>query len=514
MDYDHANAKVYPLKTWSRFICAGILFALIFWSPWHPQKNWVGESYFLSRDTNSYINFAGWTSPWRAIRSIGYPAFIYPFIYQVHGKYHKVIMDASRNKIDAWQTPEEPIYSLASESGIAEKFELIGLAQRVILALGVTVFFLSLCRWFSPIFSFFGLCIALGLAPPPNPLGIMTEPLSCALTWLCAGFLLFAPKSKKRSVYYALACFCAGFSFLVRPQTLSLTGICSFIFIYEVVDSVKYKNFSYLFKKIGVFSPLLLSYGYIAWLSVTGGSLFFYTLHEIPYSSFCFFADAEDAANMPTERSRKFTSWFGEHKEELIHKMENKINLKVPEDASPPWIRRFIGDGLLYGGGLGEVWHHFNLKKERGLSNLTRLQRATLAKELSAGLQKRHRAAIFVNRWQNFLAGLGYYKDIYRFSYLSGATFLINIVALALSLGAIGLRRGIRWPVTIMVAIHLMALLAAAFGHHVIARYVEPTEPLLLLAGICSLWAICRRALVRFQIQKDAGAPEMHTGAS
>lgn len=170
-----------------------------------------------------------------------------------------------------WDSPEAHIYSIASEVGIAKKFEPIVLTQRLILSFAIAVFYLSLCRWFSPVFSFLALCTALWLAPPPNPHLILTEPLSCALTWLCGAFLLFAPVSAQKKSCYTLACFCAAFAFLVRPQTLSLTGICSLVFLYEIIFSGNIRSLSNLFRKAATFSPLLLAYGYIAWISMTGG---------------------------------------------------------------------------------------------------------------------------------------------------------------------------------------------------------------------------------------------------
>lgn len=322
----------------------------------------------------------------------------------------------------------------------------------------------------------------------------MTEPLSCALTWLCAAFLLYAPTSTKKSIYFVLACFCAAFACLVRPQTLSLTGVCSLIFLYEVVISGKSDLLHSLFRNVASFSPLLLAYGYIAWISFTGGGLYLHTLNEVAYSAFCTYAEKEDAEYMPTERARKFTAWFGEHKEELINIIKNN-GVQFPENASPPRIRQIRGDGLLYAGGLGEAWKHFS--KEKGLSHFNRQQQAAFAKELNSGLQKRHAFEIFTNRWQNFLGGLGYYRDIYRLPHFPNATFLINIIAIAISLMGIALVARIRWPVTIMAIIHVMALLAAALGHFVLGRYVEPTEPLLLLAAMCSLYAVCCRVLAR-----------------
>lgn len=497
MPYELTNINNRMTRVRIRFVCAAIFFCLIFWYPWELQKNWQGGTYLLSPDSPTYIEFNAWTHPWRSCRSIGYPAFIYPFLYPDQQKFVKTVTAARRTGISfihMWLLPEAHIYVIASEVGIMGKFDAIVLAQRLILSLAIAVFYLSLCRWFCPVFSFLALCTALWLAPPPNPHWIMTEPLSCALTWLCGAFLLFAPTSARKWSYYTLACFCAAFAFLVRPQTLSLTGICSLIFLYEVIFSGKIRSLGNFLRRVLTFSPLLLAYGYIAWISVTGGGLYPHTLVEVPYISFCIYAEADDAEYMPTERSRKFTAWFGEHKEELINKIKNN-GVQFPENASGPRIRQILGDGLLYSGGLGEVWKHFS--KEKGLSHFNRRQHAAFASELKSGLQKRHAFEILTNRWQNFLGGLGYYRDIYCLPHFPNATFLINIIALTLCVAGIGLVARIRWPVTIMAVIHLMALLAAAFGHFVLARYVEPTEPLLLIAAMCSVWALCTRVIAR-----------------
>lgn len=490
MEYGLPSVKNMPTQGWLRFVCAGILFSLIFWYPWETQKNWQEGEYLLSPDSPGYIEFNAWTHPWRATRSIGYPAFIYPFLYPDQQKFVKAVRAASRAGIDhthMWRAPEAHIYTIASEVGITEKFDAIVLAQRLILPFAISAFYLSLCRWFCPVFSFLALGTALWLAPPPNPHWIMAEPLSCAFTWLCGAFLLFAPTSSRKRSCYALACFCAAFAFLVRPQMLSLTGLCSLVFLYEIFFSGKIRHLGNLCRKAATFSPLLLAYGYIAWLSVTGGGFYLHTLVEVYYSSFCAFVEADDAKNMPTERSRKFTSWFGEHKKELIGHIKTR-GVRFPEGASPAMMRVIMGDGLLYGGGMAEAWKHFATTK--GLSGLRREQQAALGKELNAGLQKRHTGEIFLNRWQNFVGALGYYKDVYRLSHLKDTTFITNIIALAIILVGIIKDARIRWPLTIMTGIHILALMAAALGHLVLSRYVEPTEPLLLLAGMCACWGM------------------------
>ena len=212
------------------------------------------------------------------------------------------------------------------------------------------------------------------------------------------------------------------------------------------------------------------------------------------YSAFNAYAEAEDAEYMPSERSRKFTSWFGEHKKELIGVAETRGG-RTPEDASPPRRRLLIGDGLLYRGGMGATIAKFANTKD--LAHRPRLSQAVFGKELIAGLQKRHRVEILIGKWQNFIGALGYYKDVYKLHHFSNATLIINIMALFIASAAIITKVQIRWPLIMMTGIHLMAILVPSFGHIVISRYVEPTEPFLLLAGMCALWAFFRERFVR-----------------
>lgn len=481
-------------RSWLRFFGAGLLFILIFCYPWELQKNWQGGTYVLAPDTVTYIGFTAWKDPWQSGRSIGYPAFIYPFLYPDQQKFIKTVFTALDSGTNIWASPEPPIYTIATEVGIGKKFDTIVLVQRLILPLAIAVFYLSLCRWFHPVFSFLALCGAFWLAPPPNPHWILTEPLSCALTWLCGAFLLYAPTSTRKSLYYALACLCAACAFLVRPQTLSLIAICSLIFVYEIIFSRNGRLRVALLRKAVAFSPLLLAYGYIAWISVTGGGLHLHTLSDVYYSAFNAYAEAEDAEYMPSERSRKFTAWFGEHKKELIGVAETRGG-RIPEDASPPRRRLLIGDGLLYRGGMGATITKFANTKD--LAHRPRLSQAVFGKELVAGLQKRHRVEILVARWKNFLGALGYYKDVYKLHHFSNATLIINIMALFIASAAIITKVQIRWPLIMMTGIHIMAILVPSFGHIVISRYVEPTEPFLLLAGMCALWAFFRERFVR-----------------
>lgn len=481
-------------RPWLRLLGAVLLFILIFWYPWQLQKNWQGGSYLLAPDTPTYIGFTAWKDPWQSARTIGYPAFIYPFLYPDQQKFIKAVNTARHADINIWASPEPPIYAIVTEVGISEKFDTIVLVQRLILPLAIAVFYLSLCRWFCPVFSFLALCAALWLAPPPNPHWILTEPLSCSLTWLCGAFLLYAPTSTRKSLYYAFACLCAACAFLVRPQTLSLTVVCSLIFLYEIIFCRNGRLRVALLRKAVAFSPLLLAYGYIAWISVTGGGLHLHTIAGVYYSAFNVYAEAEDAEYMPSERSRKFTAWFGEHKKKLIGVIETKWG-RIPEDASPPRRRLLIGDRLLYRSGEWATITKFANTKD--LAHRPRLSQAVFGKELIAGLQKRHRVEILVGGWQNFIGALGYYKDVYHLPHFSCATLIINIMALSLASTAIIIIVQIRWPLIIMTGIHLMAILAAAFGHVVVSRYVEPTESLLLLSGMCALWALFRERFVR-----------------
>lgn len=488
-------------SSWLRFFCAGIIYVLIFCYPWHTQKNWQGHDYFLQPDTASYMYFGEWSDPWHSYRSIGYRAFLYPFLHHEHQKFLNAIMAAPQEGIDVWAGPEQPLYAIAAEVGIAGKFETIALVQRVTLALAYAVFYLSLCRWFNPLFSFAALLAALWLAPPPNPQFILTEPLSCALTWFCGAFLLNAhKKNTHQTVFFSLACLCASLSFLIRPQTLSLTGVCSLVFLYQVIVWGRKSPATACIKAAAAFFPLLLAYGYIGWLSLTGGHLFLHTNWDIYYSSFFYFADAEDVRHMPTERAKKYAAWYGAHREEFFNNMKNgqggfrKIHFA---QNSPAYIRCAVGDSLVYSGAWQKAEEHF--KHEQGIGGLSLLGRSIFGKELNAGLLERHIGEMLVNKWENFIAGFGYYYDVWYLRHMSRATFAINMLALLLSISAVMISIKSGWPIIIMAGIHVMAILAAALGHFVVSRYVEPTQAFLLLAGMCSLWIlagrICQRAI-------------------
>lgn len=493
------SAQEYVGKTpgWLRFLFSALLFALVFGYPWEAQN--LDSDYLLFPDSPTYVGFAGWTHPWRSHRSIGYPAFLYPFLYPEHHKFLDEYSEALKKGINVWGGGYEPIYAIAEKTGFAGKFEAVVLAQRVILALSISIFYLSLCRWFPPFFSFAALLAALWMAPPQDPRLILTEPLSSALVWLCCACLLYACKSTRRATCLALACLCAALAFLVRPQTLFLTGLCSLIFLYQVIRERKCP-LAVFFKTAITFSPLLLSYGYIGWLSLTGGQLFLHTHPNIYYSKFSFFAETEDSQYMPTERAKRFTAWFGKHKAELIDKMKNGkggyARINFTEHDSPARKRVLLGDGLSYGP-LLEVWRHFRADKE--IANLSLLERVNFGKELTTGLLHRHAGEMLLSSWQSFIAGLGYYKDIWRLANFPGASFAINIIAFMLGVFAIALRRDARWPIVILLGVHLGALLTAALGHFMLGRYVDPTEAFWLLAGMCSLWALRPRSFSRLK---------------
>lgn len=492
------------MRGWPRFLCAGLLFVLVFWAPWQIQKNSHADPYFLAKDTVSYVAFKGWIEPWRSHRSIGYPAFLYLFLAPDPHTFPNALMAARRDGVDVWAGSEKPVYSIAEKTGFASKFETIAQVQRVLLALSIAVFYLALCRWFSPVFSFVALVAAMWLSPPPDPRYILSEPLSCALTWLTGAFLLWAPKCSRHALCFAMACLCASLAFLVRPQVLAMTGLCSLVFLYQIIYQFLRGERAHRLKGVRstviAFSPLLLAYGYIGWLSITGGALVLHTHPNMYYSSFCFFADADDAKYMPTARARKFTAYFGEHKQELIYKLENGLEgypkMHLNEHSSPARRRAILGDSLSYRA-LREVWQHF--KNEKGLSHLTLLQKNILGKELKAGLLHRHAGQMLVSIWQNFIGGLGYYKDVWSLAHFPRATFAINLLSLFLCASAIMACAKVRWALVLLVGIHIMSLLAAALGHFMLGRYVQPTQVFLLLAGIFSLQVLIRRLYSHYQ---------------
>lgn len=492
MTFSFTRANMWKTPAALRLLFSVFLFVLVFWYPCEYEK--TDTDYVLFPDSPTYIAFSGWLDPWRSHRSIGYPAFIWPFLSSDRHKFLNALNDAHRTGINVWAASKKPLYTIAEETGVAKKFQNIVLAQRVILALAISIFYISLSQWFSPVFSFVALVIAVYLAPLPNPKFILTEPLSCALTWFCGAFLLSARKSPRPFACFALACLCAALAYLVRPQTLFLTGLCSVIFLYVALRTAR-RSLAAFLKLAIAFSPLLLAYGYIGWLSATGGQVFLHTHPNMYYSKFCFFAETEDSQYMPTERAKKITAWFGKHKAELIEKMKNGedgyAQINITEGDSPPRKRARLGDGLSYGP-LRAVWMHF--KDDREIANLSLRGRVILGKELNVGLMYRHCCEILVSNWHNFIGGLGYYRDVWHLADFPASSFAINILALMLGVAAITLCPKVRWPIILMLCFHMGALLTAALGHFMLARYVDPTETFWLLAGMCSLWALRPRS--------------------
>lgn len=515
----------------TRFLLAAVLFALVFcypwemqkdWEnmqpitaaeyPWQARKNWQGHGYFLFSASEWFIVFRAWLDPWKSHRSLGYPAFLYPFLYPHQQKFREALTEAYKAGTSIWG---KEVDTIAAQTGIAGGLENAALVQRCMAALAVGLFFLSLCRWYSPIFSFVALLAALCLVPPPDPQFIMVEAVSSPLTWFCGAFLLFAPKSKRKGACFALACLCASLAYLVRPQALSLTGFCSLVFLCQFFADVKKRSLTALLRTGLAFCPLLIAYGYIGWLSVTAGQLSLHTHPTIPFSTFAYFAESEDVPFMPTERAKKFTAWYGEHKKEFLEIIDKRpggifANFHLTEHDSPPRSRLVLGDLLVYRIGMPDAWRHF--KNEPGIGGLSIREKHIFGRELNSGLRKRHMGEMLVIRWQNFLGALGYYGDVWHLKHFSRATFAITMAALLLTGAAMACCGAPRWPLAVMAGIHLMALLAAALGHVVIRRYIEPTETLLLLAGICSLSVLASGIRRRWQGRPSRGALQGRRG--
>lgn len=514
---------------WVLFFLTSLLFIMIFSYPWNEstrsdefvqppdalfqaQRNWQGHAYFFGGDSHTYVLFNAWRDPWSSYRSIGYPAFLFPFLYPDQKIFHDAVSKASMSGTNVMSTPKRYVYAINTEIGLAKKFEVVALVQRILLSLAIVVFYISLCRWFFPLLSFAFLTAALWIAPPPDPAFIMTEPLSCALTYLCGAFLLFAPKTSRQGVFFALASLCAALAYLVRPQMLSLTALMSLIFLYQVYTwSTKGRVRAFL-RGVIIFSPLVLAYGYIWWLSVTGGQLFLHTLPGVNLTSFCYFAESADAPHMPTERARLLTAWYGERKEKFIEQIFNFKAEEVPGKVhitgaeSPLKKRALFGDLPYYLGPFGDGLKY--LRKVVGGGNLSLLERNLLGRELKAGLRHRHGNEMGTLVWQNWIGSLGYFKDVYYLALFPTDTFIINCAALLLAGFAIIISAQVRWPLLVMTGIHCLSILAAAFGNYVIGRYVEPTEAFLLLAGMCSLWILCWHAWKRLWLgTADAKVP-------
>lgn len=534
MGDDFSKEKKPGGQSWMHLLFAGIIFALVFCYPWHipenwgdddrivqpeypwqARKNWRGHGYFMMGDSHTYVLFKAWTHPWHSHRTVGYPAFLYPFLYPDHQKFDKAYAEARKNDIAWWAGTEKPIYSIIAENGLAKKLETVALVQRWLLSLAIVVFYLALIRWFPPFFSFLAMTAALYVAPPPDPQFIMTEPLSCALTYLCGASLLCAPKSRRPYMLFALACLCASLAYLVRPQMISLTALCSLTFLYEMFVAVRKRKFSWaLCKPVLAFCPLLLAYGYISWISVLGGHLFLHTIPTPPIASFCYLAESEDAKYMPTERARKLTAYFGEHKAEFRRKINEKMNdgsvpasFRLTDESSAVRTRAILSDMFYYFVGMPEVRKHF--KDEDGLRHWDCLHQRVLGMELTAGLWHRHAGEILASHLRNILGVFGYYKDAWWLPSFPDASFAINCIALAFIGTAIIVSIKARWPVLIISGIHILTILVPVFGHTVQSRFVSATELFLLLAGMCSLWSLYRYSRARLGPEKGAAMAEV-----
>lgn len=479
------------------FLMAACVFALVFWYPWEHAVD--DNGYLLYPDSYGYLSFDQWRDPWRVHRSIGYRLFLYPFAHGESKEYLTALREASKSGIDLWKDNAKNYYIMTERVGIAKKFERVALLQRLIMAFSFALFAVALSRWIPPLVSFVTLLIAFSLAPPPYPAAILTEPLCSALTALCGAFLLFAPKSVRQGACFAMACLCASLAFLIGPRSLSLVGFCSLLFFYVAWGKHSRRR---LAKSALAFTPLLIAYGYIGWLSLTGGGLFLHTQWEVDYNFYYYFAEKEDAQYMPTERAKKYTEWYGNQRKIFFNKIKNGedgFHQFDIDQHSPVKKRSGIGDILTYTGAWVNSMKHF--RDEKDISKLNASGRAIFGKELKAGLWPRHTGEIFLSWWQNFLAGLCYYDDIYQLQFMGRASFPINLGAILLSLFSIMRYPSSRWPLIVMLGIPLMTIIAAAVGHFVIERYVTPTAAFLLIAGMSSLWMLCSRGYARLKNQ-------------
>lgn len=477
-----------------RFFLAVTTFFLIFFYPfhsWQNGKNPLGQDYILFPDSNTYIFFKTWEDPWGSVRPIGYPAFLYPLLSPIQKELYP--------SKDLWGRPSRATYTVVTEKGFASNFERVVFLQRIILALGISLFYLSFCRWFPPLFCFMALIGALWVAPPPDPQWIMTEPLSNAFTWYCAAFLLFAPRSRRQRICVALACLSASLAYLVRPQSLSMTALCSLIFLYEAIVCLKLRTSLRTFLKSAMaFTPLLLAYGYIAWLSLSAGQIFLHTNCEVYYATFGHLAEAQDVPYMPTERAKKFTARFGEYREDFLKKMEEGkgpyVRHRLRKQMPAAQRGMAIGRAFLYAFSTDMMWNHF-----KDLKTLNCLQKSIFGKELTSGLWHRHKYEMLTSSLYHFISGLGYPPNVWYLPLFPRTSFVINMVAIALTAFAFVVWRKGRWPVLLLAGIHLLAILTAACGHFVLARYVSPTEAFLLLAGMGSAWFLIEYAYNRLR---------------
>lgn len=473
-------------SSWIHICVSLFIFVFVFFTTLDSSLNKYGGTYLHNPDTAGYLKPA--LDPWTSQRLPGYGLFLYPFLEP-----HRAKLEIAIN--NARKLPGEEVFRVGKRlpefinaEGLQGVFDNIVLSQRLLLSLGAAFLVYACSLYFNAIVV--GACFLLGIqiAPLVNPAWLISESVAQPLAFFSIGLLLLYFK-KRKVLFLFLAILCSSYLYLVRASGLCMIGLCGMVWIYFLYK----ERFSHIYKYFLAATGFLPALAYIAYISITSGYLIFGTHHIVSDVQFsCYFLQKEDIENMPTLRSREYAriyldkveAWKEEHGKRFWPDFEDwprtksfgyRYNVSVWPLASGP-VRHVLAE----------------LANNPQIGPLSLKERVKLGRELKKGVLKRHMGDRISTVGCNILAGLGYYSD-FRVSALGQYGFSLTIAGLSAWCLALLLCPRVRFCLFLPGSLHLLHVVAIAYGNFVLSRYINLTETLFVFAIFLSLWALLGR---------------------
>jgi hypothetical protein len=427
-----------------------------------PQWN----TYAVTTDTWDYTQGFDIREPWKKVRSPGYPVFLQTFWKEVK----------------SW--PKD-IPGTRFESILKQ----IADTQIVLLGIALVCLGLSLSQFLPWPVSFCVIWLIQKLYPMPANY-IMTEPLSlvCLLLFMACGLVVLKRRgmSKRQGCCLAAVCLLATIGYLIRPALIFLSPIAAGMLAYKLL-ALRAEAGRHL--KIFVISAVCLGASVLYPLQlyrtekiVTAGFLSYLT----KISRALYVSQKNDAGDITDPAAREVFLNFHESKEECEQKLSQlRPNLDQTGMGTYRMERLDQYAFFCYPDAVRLA------KRSPGYTPAQYRFSMTIAEPILA----KHKTEVVQLITRSFLSAFGLIKG-YNPSRFGRWFYPVFVLFAGLALWKGG--REYRPVIVFLPSIHVLHMLAVAYGHFIIDRYASVTEWGIIPAFIMVIYALAQRAWIKF----------------
>lgn len=467
------------LRLVARLFCFGAIFAI-------GIMNFHNTSYgkwLISPDTHGYWNVK-YSDSWYSMRSPGVAMFL-----DVLGQRDKIAHFAEGN----WGSSQKLTVAFKQNEEADATLKKVTLMQILLFATAMAFLTLAVSSFLPPAFAMIVSLLSFFLTRVPRPEEMMADPLAASCLIIFCAFLLFFLSTKKIG-YLCGASVIGVYGFLVKPVLIFMPGIAGLIIFYCIIKHRKKIKYVTILFFLGcaltaatAYFPFML---YIQSGNITVGQLSGLTqmMHAL------FLAEPDDAKLVKDDTARAI----------FIRAMEKAEGIKTEsyfrDKESHPLTVAYHSCANVYGYQVfPAAYRDFLTVKPYFLRNSF-----PIAQEIAKPILQKHRWENFKLAASSFIGAFGAYEEVStsplleRLNKYSTSRFIFPLLfMLALMALFIG-REGLKLPILLFMAMHILHIAASSYGHGILIRYVKISEWSFLFAGFLALYSVCVVLICRF----------------